>query len=72
MRAPVKTLSLEDLAAQMKTQDAELARLRELAEEIPPGIMLPASLLAALEDATEPPADASASAAAVPFFALRA
>jgi hypothetical protein len=71
MRAPVKTLSLEDLASQIQAQDAELARLRQLAEEIPPGIMLPASALSALEDATEPPEEAQARAA-VPIFALRA
>ncbi len=71
MRAAVKTPSLEDLQAQIEAQDTELARLKELIEELPPSAAIPASALAQLEEACELPPTFATTTYGLPNYALR-
>ncbi len=51
----MKTTTLEEIQAQMDSQDAALAELAKLVELLPADVLVPRSALHELEEATEPP-----------------
>ena len=50
-----KVPTLEEVAAQLEAQDADLAAAADLAEAIPYGLTVDESFREAIDDATEPP-----------------